>query len=386
MDDPQFQQIIDFIRYIYNKPNEYIPLHEPCFYGNEEAFLADVIIRKEVASRGKYLDRFENELADFVGSKYAIAVNSGTSALHIALLLEGVQNGDEVITQPLSFVASANAISYCGAHPAFIDVDKQTLGLSSESLKNFIKNNCDRINGKLINKKTGAGIVACMPVHTYGFPCEIEEIASICSDNGLPLIEDAAEALGSFYKNRHVGTFGKSGIFSFNGNKTITAGGGGAIVTDSKDIYEKAKHLITSAKSEHPWQYHHDQVGFNYRMPNLNAALLCAQLENLNYYLSKKRELHQIYDEFFNKFSTIKLLKEPENTYSNYWLSNILLKDSQKQFSLLKTANDQGVNLRPVWKLLSKLPMYQHCFRDDLNNADWLEERIVSLPGGIFSL
>ena len=377
------QKTVDFIKRTFNT-QEFIPLHEPRFIGNEKQYLNDCIDSTFVSSVGKYVDTFEKEFAKTVGSKYAIATVNGTAALHISLLLADVKKDDEVITQPLTFIATCNAISYIGAKPIFVDVDLDTLGMSPKSLKKFLETNCEIQDNKCINKTTGKTIKACVPMHTFGHPCRIDEIKEICDNWQITLVEDAAESLGSYYKNRHTGTFGKLGAFSFNGNKIITSGGGGAIVTDDKNLAKRAKHLTTTAKIPHPYEYVHDEIGYNYRMPNLNAALLVAQFENLEFFLKKKRELALEYKKFFDKMD-IKFIEEPLNTKSNFWLNAILLDDLNQRNEFLDFTNKNGVMTRPVWKLMNKLEMFKDCQQADLKNAKYLEERVVNIPTSVNS-
>jgi len=309
-------------------------------------------------------------------------VVNGTAALHIALKFAGVKEGDEVGTQPLTFIATCNAISYCGAKSIFLDVDLDTLGLSPVSMRNFLENNCEVINNKCINKTTGKTIKACVPMHTFGHPCKIDEIKEICDKWHIELVEDAAESLGSFYKGKHTGTFGKIGIFSFNGNKIITSGGGGVIVTDDEELAKRAKHITTTAKVPHPYEYVHDEVGYNYRMPNINAALLVAQMENLDKFLENKRELAKKYEEFFYSLG-IEFIKEPQSSKSNYWLNAIKLDNKKQRDEFLEYSNNNKIMTRPIWRLMNKLPMYKSCQRDSLKNAEYLEERVVNIPSGV---
>tara|TARA_B100000953_G_C17979608_1_gene408677 strand:- start:22 stop:1161 length:1140 start_codon:yes stop_codon:yes gene_type:complete len=376
-----FDDVIDFIQNLYPE-NKSIPLHEPRFSGNEKKYLVECIDSTFVSSVGKFVDEFEDKIANYTDAKYAIATSNGTSALHISLLLANVEQDDEIITQPLTFVAICNAISYCGAKPIFIDVDKDTMGLSPSSLKEFLKNNTKVKNNQCINKKTGKVIRVCLPMHTFGHPCRIDEIKEICDNHHIFLIEDAAESVGSKYKGRHTGTFGQVGVMSFNGNKIITAGGGGCIVTNDKALAKKAKHLTTTAKVPHKWNFNHDMTGYNYRMPNLNAALLVAQLENLDNFIRSKRKLASVYEEFFN-YIDCDFVKEPMESKSNYWLNTILLKNKQQRDSFLEVANTAGVMTRPIWTLMSKLPMFINCQKGDLTNAEWLEDRIVNIPSSV---
>lgn len=375
------QNIVDFIKQTFNT-NEFIPLHEPRFIGNEKKYLNDCIDSTFVSSVGKYVDTFEKEFAKTVGSKFAVATVNGTAALHISLLLADVKKDDEVITQPLTFIATCNAISYIGAKPIFLDVDLDTMGLSPKSLKNFLETNCEVKDNICINKTTGKTIKACVPMHTFGHPCKIEEIKEICDIWNIILVEDAAESLGSFYKNKHTGTFGKIGAFSFNGNKIITSGGGGVIVTDDEVLAKRAKHITTTAKIPHPYEYVHNEIGYNYRLPNINAALLVAQLEQLEKFLVSKRELAKIYDEFFSS-NSIKFIKESENSKSNYWLQAILLNDIKQRNEFLEFSNKNGVMTRPIWRLINELEMFKNCQKDDLKNAKYLEERVVNIPSSV---
>lgn len=372
------QAIIDFIRGLY-QTTEFIPLHEPKFVGNEKTYVIDCIDSTFVSSVGKYVDRFEQMMAEYTGAKYAIATVNGTAALHVALKLVGVSQGDEVITQALSFIATCNAISYCGATPVFVDVDHDTLGMSPVSLRSFLSTNTSQTSAGCINNSTGQKISAVVPMHTFGQPCRIDEIAKICEEYGIPLIEDAAESLGSYYQGRHTGTFSKLAAFSFNGNKTITTGGGGMIITDDKDLAKRAKHITTTAKQPHPYEFIHDEIGYNYRLPNINAALGCAQLESLPRLLESKRSIASAYAEFFSA-SNINFVQEPDQAKSNYWLNALILEDKQARDVFLKELNAAGVMARPIWRLMNELTMFQDCQSADLSNAKWLEERVVNIP------
>jgi len=376
-----FENVISFIQLVYKTKN-FIPLHEPKFTGNEKKYLDECIDSGFVSSVGKFVDEFEEKIASYTGAKYAISTSSGTSALHISLLLADVGRGNEVITQPLTFVATCNAISYCGAKPIFIDVDRDTMGLSPISLKEFLENNTRVINQQCVNNITGKVIKACIPMHTFGHPCRVDEIKEICDKYHIILIEDAAESLGSFYKNKHTGTFGKMGVVSFNGNKIITSGGGGCIITDDENLAKKAKHLTTTAKVPHKWNYMHDMVGFNYRMPNLNAALLVSQLESLDNFIDKKRKLADTYREFFNGIGC-KFVKESSQCISNYWLNTIILNNKQQRDIFLEESNSQGVMTRPIWTLMNKLPMFKGMQCGDLTNSEWLENRVVNIPSSV---
>jgi len=373
------QDIVCFIRDLYNT-EEFIPLHEPKFIGNEKKYLNDCIDSTFVSSVGKYVDIFEEQFAKKVGSSFAVATVNGTSALHISLILANVTRDDEVITQPLTFVATCNSISYVGASPIFIDIDEDTFGMSPHSLRVFLKDNCELQDNKCINKTTGKIIKACLPMHTFGHPCRIEEIKTICDKYNIALVEDSSESLESYYKNKHTGTYGLLGVFSFNGNKIITSGGGGVIVTDNKELAKKAKHLTTTAKIPHPFEYKHDQIGYNYRMPNLNAALLVAQLEQLDVFINLKRKLAYKYEEFFKLIDGFDFIKEPKNSKSNYWLQSIIVKDREKRDDFLEFTNKNGVMTRPVWSLMNKLDMFKGCQCEDLNNSTYLEQRVVNIP------
>ncbi|HCE45636.1 MAG TPA: LegC family aminotransferase [Lentisphaeria bacterium] len=376
-----YKGIVGFIRNIYGG-RENIPLHEPCFSGREKKYVSDTIDTSFVSSVGEYVNRFERDTAAFCGAKFAVATVNGTAALHIALKLSGTKANDEVLTQPLTFVATANAISYTGALPVFIDVDRDTLGLSSEKLADFLKANAVLRKGGAFNRKTGRRISACVPMHTFGHPCRIDEIAAVCRKYKIALVEDAAESIGSLYKGKHTGLFSKVGILSFNGNKIITTGGGGMIITDDANFAKKAKHITTTAKIPHKWEYVHDETGYNYRLPNLNAALGCAQLEQLDGFLRKKRKLAAAYAEYF-KGAGIPFVLEPEHARSNYWLNAILLKNRAERNKFLLYSNSNGVMTRPAWRLMNKLKMYRSCQCADLENSNWLEDRIVNIPSSV---
>ena len=376
-----FNEFINFVKEVYGT-NKNIPLHEPKFIGNEKKYLNHCIDTTFVSSVGKFVDQFEEKIAKYTGSKYAIATTNGTSALHISLKLAGVEEDNEVITQPLNFIASCNAISYCNARPIFIDVDRDTMGLSPSALKSFLNKNTTVKNKQCINSKTNKIIKACLPMHSYGHPCRIDEIKKICDEYYIFLIEDAAESVGSFYKTKHTGTFGELGALSFNGNKIITAGGGGCIITNNKVLAKKAKHLTTTAKVPHKWDFNHDMMGYNYRMPNLNAALLVAQLEKLNDFITNKRNLANKYEAFF-KNTDYKFFREPKNSKSNYWLNSIILKDKHQRDKFLEETNFNGVMTRPTWILMNKLPMFKDAQCADLNNSEWLNERVVNIPSSV---
>ena len=375
------KEIVDFIQETFNT-KEFIPLHEPRFLGNEKKYLNECIDSTFVSSVGKFVDSFEQKFASYVGSKYAIATVNGTSALHISLILADINKDDEVITQPLTFIATCNAISYIGAKVIFIDVDMDTMGMSPKSLQEFLENNCQLVDGKCINKSTKRAIKACVPMHTFGHACRIDELAKICDEWGVTLVEDSAESLGSYYKNQHTGTFGKFGAFSFNGNKIITSGGGGVIVTDDEDLAKRAKHLTTTAKIPHPYEYVHDEIGYNYRMPNINAALIVAQMEQLDGFIKAKKDLAKKYEEFFSD-KDMEFITQSENSNSNYWLQALLLKNKEKRDAFLDITNKNGVMTRPIWKLMNELEMFKDCQCSSLGNSKYLEERIVNIPSSV---
>jgi perosamine synthetase len=377
-----FQDIVEFIRNEFQTPEAFIPLHEPRFTGREREYVMDAIDSTFVSSVGAYVDRFEEMMCEITGAGFAVATVNGTSALHTALLLAGVKPGDEVITQPLTFVATANAIAYTGASPLFVDVDKDTLGLSPEKLNEFFSKRLVKKTGGVYNKNTGRRIAACVPMHTFGHPARIDEICNLCNQYDIPVVEDSAESLGSTYKSRHTGTFGRMGIFSFNGNKTVTSGGGGAIITDDEELAKLAKHITTTAKKSHKWEYVHDRVGFNYRMPNLNAALACAQLEQIDMYIENKRALAGRYRDFFSK-RNIHFIEEVEESRSNYWLNAVCLDDRAERDRFLSCSNEQGVMTRPVWQLMNKLEMFHDCESGNLDNSEWLEDRVVNIPSSV---
>jgi perosamine synthetase len=377
-----YKQTVDFIKSQF-PGQEFIPLHEPRFTGNEKKYVIDCIDSTFVSSVGRYVDEFEKQIAAYTGAKYAVAAVNGTSALHMAMLVAGVKQNEIVITQPLSFIATCNAIAYIGASHLFVDVDIDTMGLSPEKLNTYLKENAvKKADGYSYHKKTDQRIAACVPMHTFGHPCRINEIAGICREYNIALIEDAAESIGSYYKSKHTGTFGLLGTFSFNGNKTITCGGGGAIVTDNEALAKRAKYLTTQAKVPHRWEFVHDEIGYNYRMPNLNAALMCAQLEQLNLFLENKRELADIYKDFFRN-TEMKFVEEPTNSKSNYWLCVILLANKKTRDEFLQYTNDNGVMTRPAWRLMNKLEMFKNAMCGNLDNAEELENRLVNIPSSV---
>ena len=377
-----YNNITTFIHNLFGT-DEFVPLHAPLFIGNEKKYLAECIDTTFVSSVGKFVDRFEELVACYTGSKRAVVCVSGTNALHMGMLLVGVERDDEVLTQALTFIATCNAISYIGAHPVFLDVDRDTLGLSPLAVKRWLSTHAEVRDGQCYNKKTGRRIKACVPMHTFGHPMKIDELSAVCNEYHIELVEDAAESIGSFYKGRHTGTFGRVGVISFNGNKTITTGGGGMLLFQDEELGRLAKHLTTQAKVPHRWAFVHDHIGYNYRMPNINAALGCAQMENLDRYVSNKRETAERYREFFSHIPDVEFVVEPANSRSNYWLNAVLLKDRRAQQSFLEYTNDHGVMTRPVWELMNRLEMFRGCETDGLENTVWLEERIVNIPSSV---
>jgi aminotransferase in exopolysaccharide biosynthesis len=378
----KYLKIARFIRDKFNTPKGLIPLHEPRFNGNEKKYINECIDTTFVSSVGKYVSLFEEMVANFTGAKHAIAAVNGTAALHIALLLSDVKPEDEVITQALTFIATTNAITYTGAKPIFIDVDRDTLGLSPVSLKKFLSKNAIIIDGFSFNKTSGRRIKACVPMHTFGHPCRIDEIIAICNHYNIDVIEDAAESLGSYYKGQHTGTFGKFGTLSFNGNKIITTGGGGMILTNNDELGKLAKHITTTAKVPHRWEFVHDMTGFNYRLTNLAAALGCAQMEQLPKFIIQKRKLAETYANFFYKLGIV-FVNEPENCSSNYWLNTLILQDKTEQSNFLEYMNNYEVMVRPIWQLMSRLEMYKSCQCGSLENTEWLADRVVNIPSSV---
>lgn len=376
-----FDSFIRLVRDIY-QTDQFIPLHEPRFLGNEKQYLLDVIDSTFVSSVGPYVSEFEQKIAEYCGSRHAIATVNGTAALHTALLLAGVKPGDEVITQAVTFVATCNAIHYCGAEPVFVDVDKVTLGLSPRALVDFLQEFAELREDGIYNLRSGRRIAACLPMHSFGHPCEMIELQKVCEQYQLPIVEDAAEALGSRLAGQHCGSFGQLGVLSFNGNKIITTGGGGMILTNDDELALRAKHLSTTAKLPHAWRFEHDQVGYNYRMPNLNAALGLAQLEQMPLFLQRKRELAERYQAWAES-NAVEMVTEPDGAHANYWLNALLLDDGQQRDDFLKTTNTQGVMTRPLWELMPNLPMYQYCQREHLSNSHWLAERLVNIPSSV---
>ena len=377
----KYKEIIDFVKLQYPK-QDFIPLHAPVFNGNEKLYLLDTIDSTFVSSVGAYVDKFEIMMANLSKTQKAVAIVNGTSALQVALRLSGVQKGDEVLTQALTFIATINAIIYNGASPVFLDVDIDTMGLSPNAVQAFLEEYGELREGECYNKKTNKKIAACMPMHTFGFPVHLDELIIICKKWNISIVEDAAESIGSEYKGIPTGSFGKLGVFSFNGNKIVTSGGGGAIVTNDLDLGIKAKHLTTTAKVPHPFEYVHDEIGYNFRMPNLNAALACAQLEQLETFIQNKRNLALEYNVFFES-QGIKFRKELPNTKANYWLMCLELENKKDRDSFLKETNENKVMTRPIWQLIFKSPIYSSLQRDSQENAIYLEDRIVNIPSSV---
>ncbi len=376
-----YSEVIGFIKNQFDNKS-FIPLHEPRFLGNEKKYVADTIDSTFVSSVGAYVDKFELMMTSISGTNKSVAVVNGTSALQVALRLAGVSAGDEVITQALTFIATVNAIIYNGAEPIFIDVDLDTMGLSPIAVEAFLEEFGELRDGICFNKKTNKKIAACMPMHTFGFPVRLNELLKVCDKWNIPLVEDAAEAIGSEYHSKPIGGFGKLGVFSFNGNKIVTSGGGGAIVTNNVELGIKGKHLTTTAKVPHPYEYVHDEIGYNYRMPNLNAALACAQLEQLNSFIENKRLLAQQYNSFL-KSKGICFRTELPQTKANYWLMCVELENKNERESFLKETNENGVMTRPIWQLIFKSSLYSGFQKDEQINALYLEDRIVNIPSSV---
>ena len=375
----EFKEITDFVHDLYAN-RDFVPLSVPLFAGNEKKYLEECIDTTFVSSVGPFVDRFEKDIASYTGAARAVVCVSGTNALHMSLLLSGVERDDEVLTQALTFIATCNAISYIGAHPVFLDVDRETLGLSPSAVRAWLENNAELREDGCYNRRTGRRVKACVPMHTFGHPVRIKELVTICKEWKIQLVEDAAESIGSLYEGQHTGTFAPIGALSFNGNKTITTGGGGMLLFQDAAVGEHAKHLTTQAKIPHRWEFRHDEVGYNYRMPNINAALGCAQLENLDRYIESKRGIAAAYARFFQDMPGVQFFTEPKGCRSNYWLNAIILEDRAARDEFLEFSNDHGVMTRPVWELMNRLPMFEHCENDGLANSIWLADRIVNIP------
>lgn len=381
MSEESVNRLVEFVRNYY-RTKKIVPLHAPVFPGREKEYVADTIESTFVSSVGKYVDRFEENMASYTGSAKAVATVNGTAALHIALKLAGVDAGDLVITQPLTFVATCNAIAYCNAEPVFIDVDRETLGLSGEALEAWLEEHAELDAEGVCRARVDNRVIrACVPMHTFGHPAALDTLVSVTHRWNISLVEDAAESLGSFYKGKHTGTFGALGTLSFNGNKIMTTGGGGMILA-GEALAARAKHLTTTAKKPHTYEYIHDELGYNYRLPNLNAALGCAQLEQLEAFIEAKRALAWSYEAFFSR-TNLEFVKEPAGCRSNYWLNAVICEDKGHRDELLRSTNEKGVMTRPIWALMNHLSMYHNCRKGNLTNAEWLEARVVNLPSSV---
>ncbi|HDY7635238.1 TPA: LegC family aminotransferase [Vibrio vulnificus] len=372
------QLLVEFVRDQY-QTQEFIPLHAPTFAGNEKAYVMETIESTFVSSVGKFVDEFERKMEAFTGTPKAVATVNGTAALHAALYMAGVERGDLVITQALTFVATCNALYHMGAEPIFVDVSPVSLGLCPKAMSAFLEDNAQVTEAGCIHKQTGKRIKAVVPMHTFGHPVELDELVAVCLKWNISLVEDAAESLGSFYKGKHTGTIGDFGAVSFNGNKIITTGGGGMVLCGSEEAGRRTKHVTTTAKVPHPYEFFHDEPGFNYRMPNLNAALGCAQMEVLEHYLAQKRQLAHQYQAFFAS-SDVTFVIEPEYAQSNYWLNAIICADTQQRNELLEQTNAAGVMTRPIWQLMHRLPMFEQALRGDLTHSEFIEAHLINLP------
>lgn len=376
-----YKDIVEFVKTLY--PNEsFVPLHAPLFQGNEKKYVDDCIDSTFVSSVGQYVNKFEDMMCAYTGAKYAIATTNGTSALHMALMLVGVERDTEVLSQALTFVATANAISYIGAVPAFIDSGKDNLGMCPKSLEEFLTENAEIRDNATFNKRTQRRISACVPMHVFGHPVEMDEIQRICKKFNIPLVEDAAESLGSFYKGEHTGLKGDVGILSFNGNKIVTCGGGGMIITNNEALAKRGKHLTTTAKQPHKWEFYHDEIGYNYRLPNLNAALACAQMENLPAFVENKRQTAAEYRNYFAK-KGICFVDEPKDTQSNFWLNAIEFNSRKERDEFLEYSNNNGVMSRPIWRLMTDLPAFSNAFKMPMTNASHYVDTIINIPSSV---
>lgn len=378
----KFKKVTDFIHDLYGA-QDFVPLAVPVFIGNEKKYLNECIDTTFVSSVGKFVDRFEEDTAKYTGCKRAVVCVSGTNALHMSLMLAGVERDDEVLTQALTFIATCNALSYIGAHPVFIDVDRDTMGLSPVAVREWLTKNSKQKNGECYNKNTGRRVKACVPMHTFGHPVHLDELVEVLKEYHIELVEDAAESIGSLYKGKHTGTFGKVGALSFNGNKTITTGGGGMMLFNDEELGAYAKHITTQAKIPHRWEFRHDHIGYNYRMPNINAALGCAQLEHIEEYVASKRETAKAYEEFFKDIPEIEFFVDTPDTRSNYWLNVVILENKDAQLDFLEYTNDHGIMTRPIWELMNRLPMFEKCENDGLKNTIWFSERVVNIPSSV---
>ncbi|MBV5327881.1 MAG: LegC family aminotransferase [Chlorobium sp.] len=381
MDIRKSEAVLEFIRSLY--PNETpVPLHAPRFLGNEKKYLAECVDTTYVSYVGKFVTDFEEHIKRVTGARHAIAMVNGTAALHMVLVAAGVQPDDLVITQALTFAATAAGIKHAGAEPAFVDVDRDTLGMSPDSLLSFLFEHAERKANVLIDKATGRRIAAVVPMHTFGHPARIDRITTICGEYGVQLIEDAAESLGSMYKGTHTGLFGRGAILSFNGNKPVTTGGGGMVITNDDALAERARYISTTAKRKNRWEFFHDEVGYNLRLPNVNAAIGCAQMEYFDRIIDNKRETAAKYKRFFDS-EGMSFFTEPDGARSNYWLNVIVLENRAEREAFLEYSNDNGVQTRPIWTLMNKLPPYAGCLRTVLPNAEWLEDRVVNIPSSV---
>jgi perosamine synthetase len=377
-----YKDLVRFVQELYGT-TDFIPLHAPRFKGNEKKYLLETIDSTFVSSVGEFVGKFEQQIAKYTGAKHAIATVNGTAALHIALKMAGVERNSEVITQSFTFVASSNAIRYCGAIPSFVDVDKTTLGMSAKSLENYLQQNAEiRNDGCCWNKNSNKKISACLPMHTFGFPVELNEIKKNCDQYNIPLVEDAAESLGSFYEGSHTGIIGKLAALSFNGNKIITTGGGGMILTNDDELAKFSRHITTTAKVPHQWQFDHDEIGYNYRLPNLNAAIGVAQMELLPEYLKNKRKIATRYQEW-GKEHGMEFIREPANTTANYWLNTVIMQNKQQRDQILEATNESNVMTRPAWIPMHQLSINQDCKNNEMVNTEWLADRIVNLPSSV---
>lgn len=376
-----FNDIVEFVQTLY--PSEkFVPLHAPVFQGNEKKYVDDCIDSTFVSSVGQYVNKFEEMMCEYTKAKYAIATTNGTSALHMALMLVGVERDTEVLSQALTFVATANAISYIGARPVFVDSGVENMGMCPKSLEAFLSEYAEIHDTYSINKKTGKRFSACVPMHVFGHPVDIDKILKICKQYKVPLVEDAAESLGSFYHGEHTGLKGDVGILSFNGNKIVTCGGGGMIITNNELLAKRAKHLTTTAKQPHKWEFYHDEVGYNYRLPNLNAAMACAQMETLPGFVANKRQTAEAYKKFFAG-TAIRFVEEPKNTQSNYWLNAVMFENREIRDEFLEFSNNNGVMTRPIWKLMTDLPAFASSMKTDLINAQRYVDTVVNLPSSV---
>ncbi len=379
------ENVVQKIKSILPKENAFTPLHEPRFNGNENKYVKECIDTGWVSSVGKYVDMFEEKLAEYTGVERAVAVVNGTSALHMCLILAGVKANDEVIIPALTFIATANAVTYCNAVPHFADSAMNTLGMDPYKLDDYLKEITEMRNGACYNKQTNRRISAVVPMHTFGHPVDLDKMVEVCEKYRLVLVEDAAESIGSFYKGKHTGNFGKVAAVSFNGNKTITTGGGGAILTNDEELGKLAKYMTTQAKVPHKWEFSHDMIGYNYRMPNINAALGCAQLEQLSHFVEKKRNLAHKYDVLLKDVEGVNFFQEPDFGKSNYWLNAIIIDETyiEKRNEFLSAFNDNGVMARPIWNLMYTMPMFAECPRMDCSVAENIGKRLINIPSSV---